>query len=113
MARELRRCPHCGATRKPTKQEERVAAVIMAVFVGMLGIVAWVVYLVATTPNADDYAPTARYEDPRDKRWDHEAGRTVIHAMAQEAGVSDTEMRRRVNDELDQRGLADWADGNE
>jgi hypothetical protein len=55
--------------------------------------------------------PSRSYEDPRDRRWDNPNGREAIRAMAQEAGVSEAEMRKAVNDNLDSRGLSDWADG--
>jgi len=51
------------------------------------------------------------YADPRDRRWDNPSGREMIRAMAEDAGVSEEEMRKAVNDELDRRGLSDWADG--
>ena len=46
----------------------------------------------------------------RDARWDTASGKELIRAMAKEAGVSEEEMKKAVNDEIDRRGLSDWAD---
>ncbi len=49
--------------------------------------------------------------DPRDRRW--RGNEEFIRAAADEAGVSEAEVKRAFNDELDRRGLGDWADGKE
>jgi hypothetical protein len=48
--------------------------------------------------------------DHRDSRWASPAGDEVVRAAAEQYGMSKEEVRRRFNDELDRRGLAEWAD---
>jgi hypothetical protein len=50
--------------------------------------------------------------DPRDARFDSPAGRQVIKAFAEEATVSEEEMMRAINEEIDRRGLSDWSNGD-
>lgn len=65
----------------------------------------------SSTPAVSVSGPISRHQDPRDARWDNADGRQVIRAFADEAGVSESEMRRSLNDEIDRRGLSEWADG--
>jgi len=46
-------------------------------------------------------------------RWDTPAGREVIRATAREAGVSEEEARKEMNDVIRRYGLEDWANGKE
>jgi len=113
VAKELKKCPHCGATRKPTP-EEQFAGNIAGIGC-LVALLVWVIFIshsCSTTPSRT-YSSSPAYTDPRDQRWANPAGREVIRAMAEEAGVGEAEMRRSVNDELDRRGLSDWADGKE
>ena len=65
-----------------------------------------------STSSSQKYVTTPKYKDARDNQWDNAFGREVIRAMVEEAGISEKEMRNMLNNELDQRGLLDWANGN-
>lgn len=117
-------CPHCGfkltaevVAAQKQKEQGAEAAAVGCVFV--FGAIAVVLLLLcsgvfssssssSSTPTV--VVPVSRYEDPRDARFDNPAGREVIRAFAEEAGVSQQEMKRALNNEIDRRGLSDWAD---
>ncbi len=61
-----------------------------------------------TTP---DSVSDSTQSDPRDARWNRtEGGRKLIETIAGETNRSEAEVRKALNDEIDRRGLAEYAD---
>jgi len=108
------KCPHCRSNQP---------APALPYAIGLLLAVALIIVICSgilnPPPHTGSDSSTNGYDsvgttpDPRDERWNTVGGREVIRAMAEEAGVSEEEMRQSVNDELDRRGLSNWADGRE
>ncbi len=110
--KDATRCPHCRAAQPAPEWASAIGIVLVIFIVLICGGVFSITSSSSTEQQVGSYESYAE-SDPRDKRWDSPAGREVIRALAEDAGVSQAEMRRAVNDELDRLGLSDWADGEE